>query len=484
MLQSTQVRVNRMIIHETGTYGQQYRRAFTTQLTGASEQLIAERIDREGTLTPAALANVANQFIIPNMTPEGTVGIEGVAWQERRMKFMMEVECSFGGLGAKSIMMVLGYTNHLGLGMNGALDPDMVFVINSIVTLRETPINTPHGVFLQRAVADNSHLLADNAFTGMRSAVPMIQRMRPEDVYVTMGRSHIADLGESTYDQRTTMTPVAVKSNRRNNIPTNYMASILDKHIGAKRMEDFGQNPMDAIEVARSQSHEQSAASDPFLTALSSARNGQIGNRFYMRDLVAVDPNVHHVMRASFMSETRRAQTHVAGQSNDWGGSDKYTYFATVLSQSVPSLMMDLNITKVKVISTNRHVDGQPKTSVLDLGTFTEMDMTLNGQMFLSRLESEIIRDLTYNNTTDYYFVMVVDLLGETKIELALDSNMNLEPYVTPSFCDALVVPCITTDTSRATTLAGDFESLATNLHGILSAGTNNGTMPAQRRSY
>lgn len=484
MFQSTQVKINRILCHETGTYGRQYRRAFTTQMNGMSEQLIAERIEREGTLTPGALANVANQFIVPQMTPEGTVEIEGVDWNERRMKFVMEVECSFGGLGSKVIMMVMGYTNHLGLGLNGALDPDMVFVINSIVTLRETPINTPNGVMISRAVADNSHLLADNNFTGLRSASPIIQRMRPEDVYVTMGRSHIEDLGNSVYDQRTAMTTVAVKSNRRNNIPTNFMASILDNHISAKRMEDFGQNPMDAIERARSHSHEQSAASDPFLAALSSARNGQIGNRFYLRNLLEIDPNVHHVLRASFMSDTRRAQTHMAGQSNDWGGSDNNTLFATILSQSVPSLMMELNITKVKVISTNRHIDGQPKTAITDLASFTDMDMTMNGNIFLTRLENEIIRDLTYNNTSDYYFVMEIDLLGESKIDLALNGQINTEPYVTPSFTDALLVPCVTTDDSRATTLAGDFESLATNLHGILSAGTNNGTMPAQRRSY
>jgi hypothetical protein len=487
MLQTTQLKANKMLIHESGTYNQQFGRAFTTQLNGRTEQMIAERIGDDGTISAASMANIANQFIVPTAQPERIINPYGVNWNERRMRFVLELTCDFGGIGARTIIVVLGSTNHLGLSVSGAQDPNMVFTINSIVTMRETVTPGPHGNYVQRSISDNSHVLSDPNFTGIRSSGEIIQRMRPEDVFATMTRTAVPNLDESFYDQRTAMTKTAVLSNRRNNIPTNFMASILDTNVRAHQMSDMGQSPKDVIGIARTHSHEMSAGANPFLSALSAAQNGNIGATFTMRDLREMDPHIDQVTRASFMTDTIRQRTHQAGQSQEWGGSDAYTLFATILTQSVPSLMMDLMMTSVTIMATNRHIDGQHKVGLTDVKTFTEMDMTQYGNMFISRFITEILNDLTMNNQMSYYLKMTADLLGETRVEIALngDSDFNAIPYVTPSFCDALLVPCVTTDVNRAVTLAGDFESLATNLSEIIgSASARPVAMPATKRSY
>lgn len=449
------LRITKLLIHETGTYNQQYRRPYVTNLEAGTLNALSERLNGADKLMPSMMAGVANQFIAPSATPEKEVGIVG-GWGERRMRFMMEVEHVYA-TGVKITEVILGYTNYAGITVSGAVDPRMEFFVNSTLQVRNSIERTPMGNQTYSSVVDSSHVLADNNFTGLYTP-EKDQRMRPEDVYSLMSRSHIPDMG-NTLDMRTTLTNQAVKSRRSNSQAANYMAGILDNYKNATATSEFGQGAQEILNTARGYAAELPAARDPFLMAISQIRGTAVGNTFSYGDLRSLDPNVDAMTAAVFMQETQRAQTHSIGQTQLWGGADRDTSVATILSQSVPSLLMDLMLTRIVFKSSNRFIGGEVQTHVFDAQGFSNVDLSEFVRLFQIRLAHEILKDITYDNQVDFAIEMRVDLLGETWIGIEFDNHPRVD-FVTPSFCDALTVPVLTSNQEASMTLARDFDML------------------------
>jgi hypothetical protein len=163
------------------------------------------------------------------------------------------------------------------------------------------------------------------------------------------------------------------------------------------------------------------------------------------------------------MAPTHRVSVHQTGQTADWGASDLNTSVATILSNAVPGMLMELALTKVILMATNRTIGCVIKTTIIDVEGFSNGDNSNAIAIFITRLENEVLRDISYNGSMDFAVEMHIDLLGETWIKLSLNGQPAID-YVTPSFCDALLTPVITSDDTRAMTLASDFDTLTSQL--------------------
>jgi hypothetical protein len=241
------------------------------------------------------------------------------------------------------------------------------------------------------------------------------------------------------------------------------MSQVLRGYSDAARVANYTAASSEVLDKARGNAAEGLIAKDPFLLSISSFSGNGISNTFTFRDLMNMDPDVERVTVVTLLSPTTSSTTHRTGQTADWGSSDITTSTATILSQSIPSMLMDLALTRVVFKATNRTMNGMPFVTIIDAQGFSSGDLSQSLQAFTTRLETEILRDISYDNTIDYAIEMNIDLLGETWISLSLNGEPNTD-YVTPSFCDALMVPVITSDGMRAVTLASDFELLATDL--------------------
>lgn len=102
------VQVVKLIMQETGTYGQQWRRSFESNLTGQIQNNILENCQMANRISPGLLTGIANQFIKPSATPERPIAIIN-GWDTRRFRFFMEVR-SVSHMGTELIQYVTGYT--------------------------------------------------------------------------------------------------------------------------------------------------------------------------------------------------------------------------------------------------------------------------------------------------------------------------------------------------------------------------------------
>jgi hypothetical protein len=464
-LKGGELRITKLLMFETGTYNQQWRRPYQTTLDGSTFNMMEERLAGTNRFVSSHLAGVAGQFVRPMATPETAVQIAG-GWNERRMRFIMEVEYRYA-VGCTIVENILGYTSHRGV-INNAVDHDMDFFINSIVHVRRTQENTPLGMATQASVIESSHVLADQRYMNVAQGVKD-QRLRPSDVYMAMTRNHLDPTQGQVFDARTVMTSAPEKSKRSNVVPATYMANILDKYQAAaitvdRSVQDVQQ---EVLHIARGYVAEDPTGKDPFLKALSSSRGQPLSHTFTYRDLMRLQPNVETVTMAMIQAQTQRQNalpTHYAGDTSEWGGADGLTLAATILSQSVPGLLMDLAITFVAFKASNMNFGiGQGHSPVfIQIGNaegFSTADLGQQIEHFKIRLEHEILNDISYNNGISYSIDMVVDLLGETRVSISMDGGPMM-PFVTPSFSDALIAPVITSDQNRVVKISQDFEAL------------------------
>ncbi|WP_144106646.1 hypothetical protein [Paraburkholderia sp. BCC1886] len=482
------ITVKRLLLAETGTYNPQYRRPWETNVQGYTLDALANSLDQTRRFTPSLLAGVANQVIAPSATPESAIGIVG-GWGERRLRFMMEVEIRQRLSGSMAVVIVLGYTDHPGIIIHTqSIDPRMEFYINSIVQVRHTVENTPFGNQIYTNVAENAHVLVDSSYIDTYTPNKM-HRMRPEDVYASMELNHVTGLGD-VHDTRTVLSSVPVASRRGNNIAADYAAKLLDTYKTASMENEFGvQQEQDVYEQARGYAQETAVALNPFFSAMQKVRDGQMSNFFVFQDLLRLDPNVEQRTTVATQGNTSAAgpgngSMHFAnaGLSQDWGGSDRLTQVATILSQSVPALMMDLTLTQLVFTTTNRRVltgamtgnnpldpSSRVSTMIANAEGFSSQDLGPYVQNFIVRLEHMILNDISDRNGIDFYIEMRADLIGETWIRISLDGGPMID-YVTPSFADALLVPVITNNHQLSSTLSQDFEQIfhhLTDHHGM-----------------
>ena len=469
------VRVIKLVMIETGTYNDQYLRPYNTNVDGTVMGIIADRVNQNSTgfgFNAAALSGIAGMFITPQANPESNVGIVG-GWNERRIRFLMEIECFFS-TGGSNTAYIQGYSNFMGVAHSGAVAPDMVFYINSVVYTRKVTQQTPFGSHVYENVVNNSHVLYNNHWDNAYQP-GQTRLLRPQDIYKNIATSHLPGVFDQNtgivYDGSSTLRNEATMSSRAHGLAGTYAANIIDSYCKASEYHKFGQNEEKVLEESRNLIMDEVAAADPFIRTLMSVTEGGLTNHFTYRDLLAIDPNADNVAMLSVQGQTQQLgmQTHVTGMTQHWHGGDRNTVSATVLSQAVPSIMLDLMIKRIAFKSTNHTVGGVNVTTIVNGESFTNMDMTNHFNMFINRLETQVIKDITFGGQDSYALEMRVDLLGETWISIAVGSGPLID-YVTPSFCDALFAPVITNNIDTVQNITNDFSNLITSVRDVTNS--------------
>lgn len=457
MLPQTKVRVVKMFIADTGTYNTQYRRPYNSPVldVGTLTTLQDRVASSGGKISPSMIGSVAPNIVLLSATPESNVQIAN-GWDTPRLRFQLEVEIEFG-VGGKVTELILGYTDHAGVSLQGSLDERMVFHINSILKVRSTIANTPFGQKNYQNVVSATHVLVNNDYSGFNQNTT--EKLRPEDIFSALSRNMYDGV---VYDQRTALTDVAVFSNRKDCIPTNYVSDVMTAYQSA--LNDNTDNTgaiNESYATARNFISAPSIAMDAFISALSQLQGTHHPTTFTYRDLFMMDNNITNNTVMVTQSAPMKAGLHYNGMTSDWHGSDNTTLSASILSTAVPSLMMELGITGLYFMSSNREIGGQPKTIVINSQAFSNMDISTHLSTFITRFEKEVVSSISFSNQIDYSIEMKVDLLGESMIRLSVGSEPFTD-FVQPSFADALAVPILTTDRQKVSSLIGDIDTLLT----------------------
>lgn len=454
------IQVAKLVIQQTGTYNGIHSRPYETHLHAWDLQNVLNRVQDNPNITGAALAGALGGMVEPSATPGQQVAIPN-GWQTVRGRFVMEVHVTFN-LGTTLVYYFQGYTDHFGVSLQGSLDPNMVFTINSFMTVSRLNQLTPMGAVTQDIVTETGHLLTSQGWTDPYSGKSQYM-MRPQDIFSGIESSYrmVDDMYSQSgiLDTRHMLKADPARSSRGNNVPTTYVAKVIEGFTRGAALLEYGQGSQDVYNRARQNVYEANAAENPFVRSISDVRSNGITNTFTFTDLELVDRNVRHVTNLLSLSPQQMGTLHQTGATAYWTGTDRETLMATVLSHAVPALMMETMISKVQIFSHNHDITGAMDTKLIAPLGLSNADMTRQFELFKQRFEREVMYNLTFGNQERYTVEIRCDLFGDTWINVGIAGNPSVM-FNTPSFADGLFTPVIATDMNQFNNVVHDFETL------------------------
>lgn len=458
------VKINRMLLTETGRYNPMYDRPYVTDVNHHTLEALTDRVLRSETSrsTSGLIAGLASSIVSPSATPGGMIPIVN-GWGERRIRFVMEVEYMLA-TGSIGIYYVQGYTSHPGVTMTGAVDPNMIFIINSCTNLTRTEMYTPTGRVYRDIVADAAQVFGGSSMV-VNPAAP-IYGLRPEDIYKGMQSAMLSDgqgvdTSGNIVDVRVHLNGMqAQRSNRINNVPAAYVSKILDGFMEANDLINFGQGSADINTRALHNTIEPSLLENFFFRILSDVNSGKFNGTFSWGELQRIDMDIDAKTKYLTINEASKVgYVHDVGMSEHWTGSNMITQIANILSSAIPALMMETMLSKIAFRSTNHDMTGQVTTTLAGLLSLANIDPKQHGEMFKYRFNTEVIKDITRSNQIGYMLEATCDLFGETWLHLSIDGEP-MTTFVVPSFCDSLSVPVIARSLGHYAHVTNDFSHL------------------------
>lgn len=455
----------RFLITETGTYNNMVIRPFHVDIRADTVNQILELSSDTTNVGSTVMAPIANQIMRPAPVAEAVATISN-GWATPRCRYILEVRYNIGGITSHEV--INGYTDHLGLANNNAIDPQMRFFVNNITTVSQTTQLTAQGNILVPRIVGSTQVMTNPNWTHgsnlLNTETPTV--MRPIDVFTVMKMSGISD-SDSVVVADAKLKAAPVYSKRANNVASSYLANTISAYsTAASPMMGSGFTDEGILEQARGMVMESTTTSSGFMNKLRSLQNSGVA-AFTFRDLAALDSYAANKVKVIRPKPAERMNLHQVGQTAAWNDATAETMAANVLSQAIPALMMEYGLARVDFVSTNNTAGAQPETSVLNARSFADHQqgpgLQHAAESFKRRLMVETIRDLTYNNQIQYYIEASFDLNGDSKCRIALNSN-SIYDYVLPTYSDALISPVVTSQNGRLFDTASQLHTLITNV--------------------
>lgn len=478
--------LNKAIFAKTGTYNDMVQRPYQTNFSDASLVNSFYESTNQGTnINSSTISGVANQFIKPSAQKFNIQNIEE-GWGAPRFRFILDItkKDPFGAAGIRKIIQGYTDTAEVAIGYHNEVfpDPNMKLFFNNVISLRETIVNTAYGPRTQTFIAEANHLLRGDLgghsdFTNPNACITMT----PQDVFYSMQKQSFSgqmDNQMDVVDARNAFSMHQVKKSRRQNSSAgHYLSDILNAYSGGNGMVSYNDamDESDGIRKSIGMVKENAIYQDDFLNLFSNNASGfgDHGNITYgdLNSKFLNLDNVTKIVLDTTVNKTNKPNplmdVHQRGQTQHWQGADTETIWATSLSNSVPSIMMDLMFTKISFLTTNRitnNAAGRFDTKIIWGESFVDnFDISVNFQNFINRLEFEILEGVTRNNLIDFSLEMHVDLVGETKMYISIQGQPAV-PFASPSFCDSLMAPVLANDANILETNSYDLRHLAEGL--------------------
>lgn len=457
-------RVSKLVFMQTGSYNDQFSRPYQANLNTENLGVIQEVTHGGQIINNAVLSGVAGSILRPTAQHEGIVQIAN-GWGEKRMRFFMEVELGHDAMGGAALVQVLcGYTDHMGVTLSGAVDPRMQLYFNSSITVRRTATPTPNGLVNAAHVVDASQVLIGKADLRMGGGGTVHHAMRPQDVFAVMSQGA---LGDSSFvqDTRHTFVNGPMKSSRSNAAAPEYLSKVLKAQALAENNVQNSGSGEDIANVARGIVQDPNISTDMFFGHLKRHTGFSEGDCITYADLCRMDPGTDQIAQAIMVGNgMQQASAYGAEHTAHWNGANMETVAATILSQAVPAIMMDLMLSEVHLMATNETLNGEYLVTMQHYNGFTDkVDLRPHANRLMERLKIEILRDLTQNNLIQFRLTLHINLAGETFMRISMNGQPEID-YVCPSFCDALMAPVLTANKQTLYTMAHDLGSLFSNI--------------------
>jgi len=423
-------------------------------------------------LDQKSLAGIAGQILIPSAVGEKDALIPN-GWMEPRMQFMMEiVHPSMDGFN--TYQYITGYTDHVGyIPGSGNIDPNMRFFLNHSVDTKTVMQETHHGQMPAIRMRSAHHLIAgSNTGTG---AMPYDSNLnekymiRPTDLAQSLSlraeEYEGFDYG-AAYMSGPSRTGLHIKTSRLNNgMPNRYLSQVFKGFKAASNsgsvFKDLGQ----IMEEVSGELREDPLTKNVFIRQLlergTSLTESDSFTYSELCELFPETPNVAVVIehKAQQQNSFGMAGADFVNYTNDFHSPNYQVVAATMISNALPGLLMDLMLTRISFNCTNKTIGGQPFITVFGYGSFASINLEMYVDVFKTNFLAELWPSLSKNNEIDLTINVQFDVVSHSVLTIEWQNDPPMQ-FAIPSFTDSLFAPVITGQRNHAGDLSKDFETV------------------------
>lgn len=458
--------ITKFILTQTGTYQEQTRRPFVSNVSAEAMQALANDTRDGQNFGVAAMQNAALANLIAiQSTPEGIASVAN-GWRFRRFRGLMVVseKSPFAGR-AETMRVYYVYTDNSEESYNRNLDPQMRIYFNSETIVTERLIPTANGVVPQAQIMGSYQIVAPvNAQAGNHSN-PTTYMVRPEDIYhgaqtrlVNEKLKYSGFLGEGvsadmSIDGRYTMGGSSTQMyNKRSDLaPARYLSRTMlaQQHANKEAALDgvMGQDQEVMFGAAGSYIANPSMVSNTFF-ALLRDRFPSFTERGFITygQLCSLFPHLDSITDYSMADARAVRRENLAEDSNHFNGSDPCTMAASLISQVVPGIMMD-NFIQAFAFTAMNGVGGSqynltPIPNTLK-GVVDNLEMSRYVEEFFRRIVTDVLESISMRNQIQFSFSMHADLGADSVIDIQMHSQPSIR-YVIPTYNDSLFSSVVT----------------------------------------
>ena len=472
-----QMNVVRLLLQDTGTYDPVMRRPFGVTLTDQSiiEQL-GNRIEHSissGNIGSGIFAGLSNSVMCPSAVPVGNIFIPN-GWGQRRFRFTMEV--LLNGSGNTSRFIIQGYTEHGDVSLSGHIDPNMRFICNSYCKLnRISKMNGLHVV--QEDVLVESSQIIDGVIInsiGTENALA-----RPYDIFNVIANGNMVNhntggllINES---RMSLLNGIPSTSKRRNNVSGNFLSSIANNFLTSSAYADFGDDHASVFSRSAESVYETVVAELDFFAFIKSFRghSAEPATTFSFAEINALDPNADNnttILRTREMQRVPQFNTDgmvsplgfnqsQQGDTSGWNGQNIATVIATILSNTIPGLMMESMLDFAWFTVSNGYQGGTSILMPKNIKSMTGADTSVLINAFINKICNEVMRDISANNNYILNIECCCDIYGDFWLEIQVD-GMSVERFIAPAYADGLFAPVITPSVHSTVMMAQQLETV------------------------
>lgn len=460
----------RFSLIRSGTYQPQHRRAWEVTATGATLSRIVDSIGRlrQTEVNPGLVGSLGGLMSLSTQS-QGEIAIPN-QWDTSRGIFMLMLD--FRMRDGNTVRYVIQGFTETSEFSEQFIAPDLTFYVNNSIsymfkTRMVSGIAQSQGLLMQ---SDYHPLQSFDAVgSGMKTGWGSVQPdqlssktlIRPQDIVSNIANTSLLMEGVETVEDHSTLLGGGgvVQSSSRSNAMGSTMASRLlnafnSAHAGMADQHDISTG--DVADRAFNELVEQDAAYDLFLKMLANQKNGMGTASFTYRQLESMVPGVtDSKVRTITINNGRGMQMHQKHDSMTFGKQSLSAVGAANLQVALPSLMVEcmlfsVSFTAVSNTSTMDVVFGNIVPQAFD----QETSMT-QWRKFEHRFKTEIIPLLRGNQKYPLDMVVNCQFNGEFHLKITIAEEEVLE-FISPTFCDGLISPVITSDEKAAHALSNE----------------------------
>jgi hypothetical protein len=457
-----------------------YQRSYSLGLNpGDAERLHtffeSKGVGNNANISMVDAANNIGSCVGLSHTPTGTVAIPH-GWETQRLMFVLVVDEILNNASSQT-HYIQGYSEYYDPSLQGSLDPNSDYFINSITTVART-VN-PYTNQVDSRIISTLNIVFDPtgniSYNQVTDPNACMELVRPMDVMTHLySNSLYNDMNGVNLNVKTTsISNGANVSSRANNDPLKYFTNTVNAVIAGKCVTAGYNNPETVLSNANGMVTEPALTNNGFIYQLARLTGNLEPGSFTLNTLNSMCPGVNERITLVRSGGLMRDPTQLSIDTECTESMLNYTEQSGIAQLFINSLTANMSENLISVISgTITNITGMMITTIASINSFLEgVDITPYGNRIINYVNAVIAPQITVNNLRLVSIVFECDLLGDSTVSVSVDNGAPIT-YRVPTFADSLYTPVLT-DTVTKNAVISDFETVVDT---VMSMAPNNTT--------